>query len=62
MLCTNGTSLFELVSRNVLIKFSFLLCQGEPPSQELELEWQRSNELEQRRKTERKIRDEVCYY
>jgi len=32
--------------------------QGEPPSQELELDWQRSNDLEQRRKTERRIREE----
>ncbi len=38
-----------------------MLYQGEPPSTELELEWQRSNEVEQRRKTERKIREEVRY-
>ena len=28
----------------------------------MELEWQRTNEIEQRRKIERKIREEVCYY
>lgn len=33
--------------------------QGEPPSQTLELEWHRMNEVEHRRKTERKIREEV---
>ncbi len=38
-----------------------MLYQGEPPSTELELEWQRSNEVEQRRKSERKIREEVRY-
>lgn len=33
--------------------------QGEAPSQELEADWQRTNDLEQRRKNERRIREEV---
>jgi len=46
----------------VIFKLFFvLLYQGEPPSQELESEWQRSNELDQRRKNERRIREEVRY-
>ncbi|CAF1403142.1 unnamed protein product [Rotaria magnacalcarata] len=32
--------------------------QGEPPSEDLEREWQRSNEIEQKRKSERKMREE----
>jgi hypothetical protein len=39
--------------------FFFCSYQGEPPSEELEREWQRSNELEYRRKMERSIREEV---
>ncbi|UJR26651.1 hypothetical protein I4U23_007968 [Adineta vaga] len=32
--------------------------QGDPPSEEIEREWQRSNELEERRKNERMLREE----
>lgn len=33
--------------------------QGEPPTEEIERDWQRSSELEHKRKTERRIREQV---
>ena len=33
--------------------------QGEPPTEEIERDWQRSSELEHKRKSERRIREQV---
>ncbi|CAF3838730.1 unnamed protein product [Adineta steineri] len=41
-----------------LQQFYARMEQGEPPSEELEQEWQRTNEIEYRRKMERRIRED----